>query len=329
MKMSKFDNAPQTNYLQFLQELNGGILDQKNFDLPKSLQHVFDLENEFRRILSSTKKGEKVYDDFIYHILEVEKNILAARVFFREREDTFSKLIPNEIRSNNSRGLMNFSINYKFMYWAVNTCDVPHKKRLQKIMTDLIKARQHIVEQCLPLIINRSRLFQVKTRKFNNDAMEFIQSATEGFMSAIDKYVPPATDKFRGVAVGWIQSKLMADYSDSYLKLSLKEKRVLYRANIAIYRHGIKDMKEVLKFVHESYPDVKKTDLESLIVSMGSIASIDTMNHDVVTHQSTEYDANAMENDIIHNDSVNKLYDAMLTLLVVERKVIKLKGGLS
>jgi DNA-directed RNA polymerase specialized sigma subunit len=325
--MSKTMKIENNHYMKFLEELNGGLLNQKDFNVAEELDKLFLLENEFRTILSSTKKGLGVYSAFIKYIVNEERNILAARVFFREREETFSKKIPNIIRSNNAKALAGFSINYKFIYWAINRANVPQKKKADKLFAQIVKVRQRIVEQSIPLIINRSRLYQVRTRKFKDDALEFIQSATEGFLSAIDKYTPPTTSNFNGVAIGWMQAKLMSDGLEGFVKLSVKEKRILYRINLAVYRHGFTDMNRILLFVRESYPKTDKETIEAIMMASTELSSIDNMqSSDLEQEGFMKYTDN--EEGIITDDLNNKLYSAISKLPIIQQKVLKLKGGL-
>ena len=313
--------------MKFLEELNNGLLDQGNFNISEELDKLFSLENEFRTILSSSKKGIGVYSSFIKYITNEERNILAARIFFREREETFSKKIPNIIRNNNAKALSEFSINYKFIYWAINKPNMPQKKKAIKIFNEIVSIRQKIVEQSIPLIINRSRLYQARTRKFKDDALEFIQSATEGFLSAIDKYTPPTTSNFNGVAIGWMQAKLMSDSLEGFVKLSVKEKRILYRINLAIYRHGFKDINRILAFVKESYPKVDRETIEAIMMASTELSSIDNMqSSDLEQEGYLKYTDN--EDNIITDDLNKKLYAAISKLSVIEQKVLKLKGGL-
>lgn len=323
--MSKYNTS--NHYLKFLSELNGGLLDQKNFDVNEELDKLFKLEDRCRKILTASKKGIQVYQDFIRHITDVERNILASRIFFREREVTFCRNIPNLIRKRDAKGLSEFAINYKFLQWALSNSKVPQQKKMQEMFDEICRIRQRILEQSLPLVINRSRLFQVRTRKFESDAVEFIQVASEGFLSAIDKYVPSKGGNFNGVAVGWMQAKLMAESAEGFLKLSIKERRILYRANLAMYRHGFEDINKILAFVRESYPEVKREVLERIIASSRHLASIDVMQENFID-SSEEVDQTDSEEGIIEKQDHKDLYDAISKLSVLERKVVILKGGL-
>lgn len=317
----------QPNYFKFLEEMNSGMLDQKNFDINYELDRLFTLEEEFKDTICDTKrKGHAVYLDFIEFITKVECNILAARVFFREREETFSK-IPELIRNKKVKELSKFAINYKFMSWALQHSDVPKKKRLEEVFNEAVEIRKRIVEQSLPLIINRSRIYQSKTKKFNQDVLDFIQNATEGFMAAIDKFVYTKKGSFNGVAIGRMQAKFIEDSTDGMLKLTVKDKRILYRANLAIYRLGYKDIDKIYSFVKESFPGVEKSVLEKIIASSEHIGPIEKVTDgklEILIKKSVDN----VEDGIIENDQHRRLYEAIGELLFIEQKVIRLKGNI-
>ena len=317
----------QQNYLKFLKEMNSGVLDQKNFDLNGSLDKLFALETEFRLILRSSAKGRKVFAKFINYIVKIEKNILAARIFFREREPVFFKFIPDCIRNNDAEALSEFNINYKFISWSITNTNLPQKKKMISIYNQLVSVRNHIVEQSLPLIVNRSRLYQAKTRKFKEDALEFIQTATEGFLAALDKYELAPQNNFKGVAVGRMQAQLMADHSNTVLKFSLRERRILYRANVAMYRFGMKSIKEIFAFVKQSYPDADISTLEKIIVSSNSVVSMETIKQSEINSIRDPFDNPDAESSIIEDDQSKKLHEAISMLSIIEQKVVKLVGG--
>ena len=316
------------HYMKFLGELNNGVLDKtKQYDLGGALEDLLSKEYSFKKTLIKYKKGLQVYEKFISYITEDERNILAARIFFREREATFSKHISKAIKNKDVATLLKFKINYKFMNWAVNNCNIPQRKKLEGMLNSASEYRRSIIEQNLPLVVNRSRLYQYKTRKYSIDALEFIQVAVEGFMAAIDKFVPMKDVQFKGVAVGWMQARLMADFSDGFLKLSVREKRILYRANVAIYRHSIKEINDVLKFVRISFPKTTMKALEDVLSSSIAPSNIEL-------HSSSDngiLDANEQrdnESEIVRSLDQQHLIKEVDLLPCLQKKVIILRGGL-
>jgi DNA-directed RNA polymerase sigma subunit (sigma70/sigma32) len=331
MKTGKESN---NHYISFLNTLNSYILDQGNFDLMKELTTLMYLEEFFRETLANKKKGIRVYKDFIKYIREVEKNMLAASIYFRERELTFSKKILSAIRNNDAEALSKFKINFKFIQWAIEKSNIPYKKRMGVIFKECKNTRKKIIEQNMPLIINISRLFQIKIKKFSIDSIEFIQTGAEGYISAVDKFVPQGDtnrdkDYFKSMSIGWMSAKLMADFSEGMLKLSVKEKRVLYRANIAIYRHGMRTIGEVLDFVKQAYPMTDVDSLQKIIATGGDLAPLNSTEErqsyaDAFFHQQEE----TMEHQLIDREKHSRLREALSKLSVIERKIVRLKGGL-
>lgn len=310
-------------YYFFIEQMNK-TLDQSNFDLNMELEKLFEIERRFTKKLASSKAGLDVYQKFINYIMHDQCNILLAKVYFRERETVFLKQIPNLFRNNKFEKMSKFNLNYKFLHWSMqHVGELKSAKKFKEMFDEVVFIRKRIVEQMLPLVVNRSRLFQVKTRKFNDDVLEFIQTSTEGLLSAIDKYVPPnkTENKFRGVAVGWMQAKLMSDHSEGMVKLTVNEKRVLYRANIARYRHGMTDMNDVLSFVRESFPAVTMEGLKPIISTSGEFQSLSIPSGKIKDQVS------GPEQGIIDRDEVVKLRAIIDTLPILNRKVLRLKGG--
>jgi DNA-directed RNA polymerase specialized sigma subunit len=67
--------------------------------------------------------------------------------------------------------------------------------------------------------------------------MDFVQIATEGLLSAIDKFVLPYSEVFRCVAIGRMLGNFIEAYSETVLHFYPTDKRKVYRANKYLSRN--------------------------------------------------------------------------------------------
>jgi DNA-directed RNA polymerase specialized sigma subunit len=321
------------NYRRFLSELYKELEGVKlGANLEAQLRLLFKLEDDYRNILTKYQKGQKVYEKFHKYITQELKDIRQAKVYFRERDKVGFYELPAILKSGNYKEMARFKINLKFIQWSMGQ-DLPHRKELVKITKGIIEVRKKIVQENLPLVINRSRIFQIKAKKSNMDPLDLIQIATDGFMTAIDKFVPQSIHKshfgkFKSTAVGWMTNKLIFGCIEGALKLTTSDKKILYRANIAIYRLGMKEISEILEFVKVTYPNVKESQLADIISSAGQMASFDGKDREALHYVNTEYSPNDMEESIVKNNLISKLRESIKNLEILESKVILLRGGI-
>jgi len=107
----------------------------------------------------------------------------------------------------------------------------------------------------------------------------------------------------------------------------LRERRILYRANVAMYRFGMKSIKEIFAFVKQSYPDADISTLEKIIVSSNSVVSMETIKQSEINSIRDPFDNPDAESSIIEDDQSKKLHEAISMLSIIEQKVVKLVGG--
>ena len=303
-------------YKNFIKNMNAN-LDHANFDRNACLTQIFDLEKKFKKTLLSTAKGKRLFRKFLDYVDSKECSILSGSVFYRDRAATYYKSIVPLIKSRNNKA-SDFLLNYQFTIWVMAQSDAPARKKLSSIHQEIGFLRKKITEQDMPLIINRSRLYQVKARKINFDYLDLVSFATNGFMTAIDKYTPPAADLFKSVAIGWMTLELITNCNVTTVKLNKVDKRVLYRANIAKNRLGMEDNDDVLRFVQESFPEVNKDVLKEIMACNAAPSDISFIKD----HGATE-----MESGIIENNSLVKIKEVLNKLSFIESKLLKLKGG--
>ncbi len=176
--------------------------DEQVANQKRQVELLASLETQFRQTLIKHKWGPGVYKAFVTYICDINKNILDARPFFRERHPVFTKGISKALKKRNWRGLLRFHINWRFITFALSTFKWSPGCKIVKLSKEIEKARWELVEMNLPLAISRSRIFWSRTPKSHLSFMDLVQTSAEGLLAAVDKFKLPYTEMFKGVIVG-------------------------------------------------------------------------------------------------------------------------------
>jgi DNA-directed RNA polymerase specialized sigma subunit len=205
----------------------------------KQVEKLVSLERKFRKTLVKHPWGPAVYRDFIKMITEERGNILAARPFFRERQDVFTAKISKALRDKKEKRLYPFAINYQFVRFVMESRKWRATNKGAKVaaLADRIALlRTELIEMNMPLAISRARIFWSRTPKSHLAYMDLVQISCEGLMSAVDKFVLPYSKVFRSVAIGRIVGNFIESYSETLVHFYPQDKRKIYRANKGISR---------------------------------------------------------------------------------------------
>lgn len=295
-------------------------------DQEELLKKLFKAEREFKAELLRTKRGRDVYVQFMNYILNERNNILAARIYFRERQNTFSRRIAKTFYREKPHGLARFRINYWFAYWTVQHSR-PNKKLLSTF--DEIKdLRRQLCETNMPLAINRAKIFWSKVPESKLEYMDLIQACSEGLMNAIDKFVPPYREVFRSTAIGRMLSNMIDDYNSTIIKFSPKERRIIYRAKNAKNKQKIESPDVVVRYVNESFKGVTNSHLEKLISAATTPVSLNETTNETLEIINTFASSDDIERDAIKRELDAKLESALSGLNTLERKAILLQYGM-
>jgi RNA polymerase sigma factor (sigma-70 family) len=194
-------------------------------------------ELKFRDILTTTKLGTDIYNRFVSMIHDEKRNILAARPYFRERQDIFTSGISKALKAKDVPALQKFHFNFGFVQFALRVGGSADPK-LVAIAKTIAQLRTEIVEVNMPLAISRARIFWSRTPRAHLEYMDFVQIASEGLMAAVDKFVAPYTPVFRSVAIGRMHGNFIDQYSETPIHFYPVDRRKIYRANKAIGKLG-------------------------------------------------------------------------------------------
>jgi stalled ribosome alternative rescue factor ArfA len=213
-----------SHFISFAQSLQAVICsygDRSNEDFTQrqkeSVENLIRLEKKFKKILQEDCRGYLAYKKFIEFIWKSGKdnkrNTLAARPYFRERQEKFSKGISSAIQKRRHKSLYKFNVNYTFIAFVLNSYPWAEKSRVRKAALEVFKAREEIIQLNMPLAISRARIFRQKTPESHLSYMDFVQISMEGLINAVDKFVLPYTPVFRSVIIGRIVGDLIENYS--------------------------------------------------------------------------------------------------------------------
>jgi len=321
----------------------GGATDKTQ---KQQIDTLVRMETRFRRFLTSHPEGRAVYREFVDHITVQRKNILSARPYFRERQGVFSSKIAPALKAKAPSRLHGFRANYLFVAFAVSRYRGKRAAKVRKMADEIRAHRGGIIERNLPLAINRAKLFWGKVpHTSTTEYMDLVQTASEGLISAVDKFVPPYTTVFRSVAIGRMSGNMVEMYSDTTLHFYPSDRRELYRANITSYRKNMSDLpcvveemnkqrKEIWEEAKKEKPEtpepkyVTKDSMQSLLRAASPV-SMDSRvgGEDAQTMYSKVADPGPLQEEkVAEAQDKRALADALSCLTIFEVKVLRLKG---
>ncbi len=322
-----------THYASFAAEARKIAADIKKQDSREQealLTDLFLLEDCFRELLRSHAEGMKVYERFHNFIVKEKGNVLTSRVYFRERQTTFNKDMIHLFKLGKHQELSKFKINYQFIKWVLTVYDGNHKKDLQKIHDQVVEIRQKLTQKDVFLAFSRVKIFWSKTPNTYLEYMDLIQDACEGYMHAIDKFVPPYSLTFRSVAIGRITLRILTDYNATVVNFSPNDQRMIYRMNNAKYKEKLSDSDEILEYVKQSYPQATKAKLASLEAA-SKVSSMYTKEESgsISVVKDIVDTTNMPDQAVIKEDVWKQFQKGLASLSVMHRKVFLLRYGIN
>lgn len=315
----------------------------------EQVELVMSLEKKFKHYILKFSQSTTIYEKFIYYIKHKRENILSAQPYFRESGKTFKRQIIPVIKKADVNALKKFNINHLLIdfivkNWEGKLPDIPNR-----YYNEFNQARTILIENNLPLAINRAKLFFRKTPTGHLSLLDFIGICVTGLASGVDKYVGEYTHVWRSVCIGHMVGFMINEYSKTFLRLYPADRKILYRINSLKYKLKIEDHNthEIAQAVTESFEEDKKAgrhipklpiteiQVSTLLNSMHSI-SYDSKSSDegdssgdsargVTILDYTPSDVNIEEN-AINKNLIGLIQQNVDKLSLIERKIIKLKG---
>jgi DNA-directed RNA polymerase specialized sigma subunit len=307
------------------------------------------LEERFRKEVIKTRQGREVYKKFILKIMVENGRVGSAQPYFREKQEIFNSYISPAITDGKIEALQKFHINFNLIEYIHSQWLGPFPKKAQKIYEDFKEARRVVIENNMPLAINRAKIFYRKTPENHLSLMDLIGIACVGLISGIDKHSGPYTPMFAGVCVGRMTGNLIRDYSETVLHFYPADMSLIYRANSLRAKKQITSIDKLVDAINESYetdktegrktPNKKVTvsELSMLLAASSPIGVGDTVMEgssegfgekrvSAEEHSFFVSQDESPEDALEHRDLRQTVSSQIADLQIMERKTIRLKG---
>lgn len=305
----------------------------------EQVEELLDAERKFRDTILMYRQASEIYKKFLQKVCIQNKNILSARPYFRETAISFSKKITPAIKEENIALLKTFDINYQFIKFIRDSWLGPFPKRAEQLFQRVHLARTKLIQNNMPLAINRAKLFYRKTPKSHLTLMDFIGICSMGLAAGVDKWCGKYSPVFRSVCIGRMVGNMIDSYSETMLHFYPSDKRVLYKANTIRARQGITEIKALAKAINDSFeqdalegksiPKNKTTsdELSDLINAASTVSSDATVNDEGYGVYHYTMDPNQdIEGSYIEREETNRMLLLAKKLPLLHRKVLRLKG---
>jgi DNA-directed RNA polymerase specialized sigma subunit len=323
-------------------------------DQQEQVELLVQLEGKFKYHIQKYHQCYDIYvkfiDKFVKDPDEEEdegeekeyENILSAQPYFREKTEHFGK-ISKAIKERDAISLMTYNINFQMIDFIAKNWKGNIPERARRYYDEFLQARRILIENNLPLAINRAKLFYRKTPKSHLSLLDLIDICTYGLISGIDKYDGDYSKVWRSVCIGRMVGYMIEEYSKTFLKMYPSDKKILYRANALKYRLKIEDVFELTKAVNESFKQdkaegkscpklpISELHIRTLLNGSSYVSADPTVDENDEEGGASIYDlssdnAESAEDKLIHADLMDQVLQASKSLTNIEKKIIRLKG---
>lgn len=306
------------------------------------MESLVEMEKEFRQRLIAHSMGNYVYKAFVKFICETQRNILAARPYFRERQKLFTKEISKALKKRNEKTLYRFQFNFKFVLFVMRTVEWKPKSPLRLLFNRIAALREELIVANMPLALNRARLFFSKTPTSHLAHMDIVQIASEGLMAAIDKYVLPFSSNFRSVAIGRMVGNFIENYSETLIHFYPVDKRKIYRANKNAGKHvnGVDHERlsqEVNKDVKDDVYLTNPAEIQSLMAAASCVSAdsgtvpgmgrgVDDVDVPKLVDRFEAPEETRPDVRVEQNDALQGMFTAINALALRDMKLLRMRG---
>lgn len=292
-------------------------------------------EEEFKRLIFTFPEGNEAYYKFLDEITVVNKNILTAKPYFREVAKTFYKGITPAIKTKDIQALQDFHINYRFIKFIMDHWDCKVPTTVEKLFNEVCHLRSEVIENNIPLALNRSMRFFRKVKRHHMGLMDMINISIMGLTSGVDKWVGPYRRVFLSVCIGRMTGDLIKNASETAIYFYPSDRRVIYHANLLKSREGVLDLDRLVDRLLAD-PDLKDLKLTrngiisllsaTSVVSADGPSNVEEGEEDFNVYSYTPSEVMGPEEKVTNQNSHAALLSSYDGLSVMERKVLRLKG---
>lgn len=343
--MSKF--ADYDNSLRKLaEEVTSALeLNKDGSDQKEQVERLMELEEVFRKNISEYHQSREVYRKFMLLVVVKNKNILSARPYFREKSKTFSGEITPAIKNGDIKKLQSFHINYNLIKFIKENWLGEFPEKAEKLYGKIVEARRRLIENNMPLAINRAKLFYRKVPKNHLTLMDLIGISAMGLVSGVDKWVGEYSKVFNGVCIGRMTGNMIDSYSETTIHFYPSDRSILYRANSLKHRLDIQDMDKLVEAINNSYEEDRKNGVKTPKEKITTDQLVSLMNASSVLSTDVSYEAeegyqisspildmgseqmvDSAEDTTIEKDLMTKMFAGIKQLPIIQQKILRLKG---
>lgn len=196
----------------------------------RQVEGIVEMERRWRDDLIASEHGQVVYEKFADYVHTLSST-MSARSYFRERAEAFPETLGPAliVGSPDWRALARYRVNYRFISWAMRLRILP--REFVVLAQSILKLRGEMLLLLMPLAISRARIFWGRTPASHLSLKDLLSLTVEGFLTAIDKFVPPFSQSYRSVALGRGTGVIIEFYSETQVRFSPTNRKILYRAN--------------------------------------------------------------------------------------------------
>lgn len=308
----------------------------------QQVEELLDSEKKFKDVILKYRQSTKAYAKFWNKVCITNKNILSARPYFRETAVSFSKKITPVIKDRDIEKLKNFDINYQLIRFIRDSWEGPFPVRAEQLFHRVHRAREILIQNNMPLAINRAKLFYRKTPKSHLTLMDMIGICGMGLAAGVDKWCGKYSPVFRSVCIGRMVGNLIDSYSETMLHFYPSDKRVLYKAHTIRGRRGIDEIHELTEAVNQSFRDDEKegksvpknevtvSELSYLMSAASTVSADQTVEvNDEGSFGVYDYTADPtqdIESAYAEKETTAQMLALASKLPLLHRKILKLKG---
>src|SRR5271157_3994970 len=228
----------------------------------RQVEELLDAEKKFKENILKYRQSTEIYKKFLQRVCIKNRNILSARPYFRETAKSFSKNITPSIKESNIEVLKTFDINYQFIKFIRDSWLGPFPKRAEALYNRVHYARNLLIENNMPLAINRAKLFYRKTPRSHLTLIDLIGICGMGLAAGVDKWCGAYSPVFRSVCIGRMVGNMIDNYSETLLHFYPSDKRILYKANSIRGRKGIEEMGDLTNAINSAFEEDAKDIVE-------------------------------------------------------------------
>lgn len=328
----------------FAEQLTAEIDKNKSLQMTQKqdLEDLMRAETEFRDRLIAHKRGIKMFEDFIQFIRFDNNDILSARPYFRENAKNFSANVTPHLKNVDAEGLSKQKINILFAKWVKDRWKGSFPKDLRESYETIENIRTRLIVDNMPLAINQAKRFFRKVPLSYVEFTDLIGWCAAGLASGVDKWADDEWKPlFRSVCLGRMKGNMIESYSQTMIHFYPQDRRILYKANAIKFRQKIEDIDELAIAVNKAFKEDAengvrpiKTEVTGpqlrLLLAAASHVGADTTATDDETYTvyNSTPDSEDIEDKFIKNDLINKTRVITKTLPMLQKKIIKLRGGM-